>query len=107
MMDLKEFRANAHRLADWMADYLETLESRRVSPETKPGDVRRALPGTAPEGAEGFDQVMADFEKIVLPGMTHWDHPSFFAYFPGDHSPASILAEMLTAAMGPMPQTIA
>ena len=100
MMDLKEFRANAHRLADWMADYLETLESRRVSPETMPGDVRRALPGTAPEGAEGFDQVMADFEKIVLPGMTHWDHPSFFAYFPGDHSPASILAEMLTAAMG-------
>ncbi|HET7042036.1 MAG TPA: aminotransferase class V-fold PLP-dependent enzyme [Gemmatimonadales bacterium] len=100
MMDLKEFRANAHRLADWMADYLETLEGRRVSPEVQPGDVRRALPSTAPERAEGFDRVMADFERIVLPGMTHWDHPAFFAYFPGDHSPASILAEMLTAAMG-------
>ena len=99
-MDLKEFRTNAHRLADWMADYLETLETRRVSPETKPGDVRRALPSTPPEGAEPFDRVMADFERIVLPGMTHWDHPAFFAYFPGDHSPASILAEMLTAAMG-------
>jgi aromatic-L-amino-acid/L-tryptophan decarboxylase len=99
-MDLQEFRKNAHRLADWMADYLETLETRRVSPETKPGDVRRALPSTPPEGAEGFDRVMADFERIVLPGMTHWDHPAFFAYFPGDHSPASILAEMLTAAMG-------
>jgi len=100
MMDLKEFRANAHRLADWMADYLETLEQRRVSPETRPGDVRRALPPTPPAGAEGFDQVMADFERVVLPGMTHWDHPNFYAYFPGDHSPASILAEMLTAAMG-------
>lgn len=100
MMDLKQFRENAHRLADWMADYLETLEQRRVSPETKPGDVRRALPSTAPERAEPFDRVMADFERIVLPGMTHWDHPAFFAYFPGDHSPASILAEMLTAAMG-------
>lgn len=99
-MDLKEFRTNAHLLADWMADYLETLESRRVSPETRPGDVRRALPSAAPEGAEPFDRVMADFERIVLPGMTHWDHPAFFAYFPGDHSPASILAEMLTAAMG-------
>ena len=100
MMDLKEFRANAHRLADWMADYLETLESRRVSPESTPGEVRRALPGVPPAAAEPFDRVMADFEKIVLPGMTHWDHPAFFAYFPGDHSPASILAEMLTAAMG-------
>ena len=100
MMDLKEFRTNAHRLADWMADYLETLEQRRVSPETTPGDVKRILPPHPPESAVGFDQVMADFERIVLPGMTHWDHPAFFAYFPGDHSPASILAEMLTAAMG-------
>lgn len=99
-MDLKEFRTNAHRLADWMADYLETLETRRVAPETRPGDIKRALPGRPPESAAGFDQIMADFERIVLPGMTHWDHPNFYAYFPGDHSPASILAEMLTAAMG-------
>ena len=99
-MDLKEFRANAHRLADWMADYLETLEARRVSPDMRPGDVRRALPSTPPLAAEPFERVMADFERVVLPGMTHWDHPAFFAYFPGDHSPASILAEMLTAAMG-------
>ncbi|HWA41496.1 MAG TPA: pyridoxal-dependent decarboxylase, partial [Gemmatimonadales bacterium] len=100
MMDLKEFRANAHRLADWMADYLETLETRRVSPDLRPGDVKKLLPAHPPESAVGFAQVMADFEQIVLPGMTHWDHPNFFAYFPGDHSPASILAEMLTAAMG-------
>jgi aromatic-L-amino-acid decarboxylase len=99
-MDLKEFRANAHRLADWMADYLETLESRRVSPQTLPGDVKRALPEHPPESAVGFESVMADFERVVLPGMTHWDHPNFYAYFPGNHSPASILAEMLTAAMG-------
>ena len=100
MMDLKEFRANAHRLADWMADYLETLETRRVSPDLRPGDVKKLLPPHPPESAVGFAQVMADFESVVLPGMTHWDHPNFFAYFPGDHSPASILAEMLTAAMG-------
>ncbi len=100
MMDLKEFRANAHRLADWMADYLETLETRRVSPDLRPGDVKKLLPPHPPESAVGFAQVMADFEQIVLPGMTHWDHPNFFAYFPGDHSPASILAEMFTAAMG-------
>ena len=100
MMDLKEFRSNAHRLADWMADYLETLETRRVSPDLRPGDVKKLLPPHPPESAVGFAQVMADFEQVVLPGMTHWDHPNFFAYFPGDHSPASILAEMLTAAMG-------
>ena len=99
-MDLSEFRKNAHRLADWMADYLETLETRRVSPDLRPGDVKKLLPAHPPESAVGFEEVMADFERIVLPGMTHWDHPNFFAYFPGDHSPASILAEMLTAAMG-------
>jgi aromatic-L-amino-acid decarboxylase len=70
MMDLKEFRANAHRLADWTADYLETLESWRVSPETRPGDVRRALPGHPLESAVAFDLVMAHFQRMLLPEMT-------------------------------------
>ncbi|HEU4570871.1 MAG TPA: pyridoxal-dependent decarboxylase [Gemmatimonadales bacterium] len=99
-MPLTEFRARAHRLADWMADYLETLHARRVSPEVRPGEIRRQLPVAPPGEGEPFERSFADFERIVLPGMTHWDHPAFFAYFPGDHSPASILAEMATAALG-------
>ena len=99
-MDVEEFRAHAHRVADWMADYLRDVSARPVLPDVRPGALRAALPEAAPETGEPFDRIFADFERLVLPGMTHWNHPGFFAYFPGNNSPPSILAEMLTAAMG-------
>jgi aromatic-L-amino-acid decarboxylase len=99
-MDVDEFRAHAHRVADWMADYLRDVATLRVLPDTQPGALRAALPAAAPETGEPFEQIFADFERLVVPGMTHWNHPGFFAYFPANHSPPSILAEMLTAAMG-------
>ena len=99
-MEISAFRANAHRIADWMADYLESLAERPASPATAPGEVRRQFPIAPPAAGEPFDRVLADFERIVMPGMSHWQHPGWFGYFPADTSPASVLAEMLTAAMG-------
>jgi aromatic-L-amino-acid decarboxylase len=95
-----QFRSHGHQLVDWMADYLRDVGNRRVVPETTPGAVARALPERPPEEAEPFEQVVADFERLILPGMTHWNHPGWFAYFAANNSPPSILAEMLTATLG-------
>lgn len=93
------FRAHAHALADWMADYLDTIESRRPVPDVEPGQIRAALPAVPPEAPETMEAILADFERIIMPGMTHWQHPRWFAYFAANSSPASVLAEMLTAAL--------
>lgn len=99
-MDTGQFRYWAHALADWMADYFEQVENFPVKPAIMPGDIKKQLPLQAPEKGEAFDQQFEDFQKIILPGMTHWQHPGFFAYFPASRSAPSVLAEMLTAAMG-------
>ncbi len=99
-MDLEQFRLEAHRLADWMTDYLATVGDRRIVPLVEPGDVRQALPSAPPEAPEPFAQIREDVDRVVLPGMTHWGHPGFFGYFPSNHSPPSILAEMMMAAIG-------
>jgi aromatic-L-amino-acid decarboxylase len=99
-MDLVEFRAQAHRVADWMADYLETLGERAVVPAVTPGSVRGQFPAEAPATGRPFGETLAEFERVVMPGMAHWQHPGWFGYFPADTSPASVLAEMMTAAMG-------
>jgi aromatic-L-amino-acid/L-tryptophan decarboxylase len=83
-----------------MADYLRDVHTLPVLPDVRPGDLRRALPAAAPEQGEPFERIFADFERLIVPGMTHWGHPRFFAYFSANYSPPSILAEMLTAAMG-------
>jgi aromatic-L-amino-acid decarboxylase len=95
-----EFRANAHELVDWMADYLGNLDQYPVKPDVKPGDIKNLLPGSAPVLGENFQTIFSDFKNIILPGMTHWQHPGFFGYFPANNSEPSILAEMLTATMG-------
>ena len=95
-----EFRRAAHKAVDWMADYLETIESRPVRAQVAPGDVLAQLPDNPPETAEPLDDLFADLDRVIMPGMTHWQHPSFFAYFPANSSPPSVLAEMLTAALG-------
>lgn len=99
-MTPEQFRAYGHQLVDWMADYLRDVGRRRIVPQARPGDIRRALPGGPPERPEPFEAVVADFERLILPGMTHWNHPGWFAYFAANNSPPSILAEMLTATLG-------
>jgi aromatic-L-amino-acid/L-tryptophan decarboxylase len=99
-MDPDEFRRHAHELVDWMADYLGRVSDLPVTPGVAPGDIARRLPSLPPEQGERFEQLFADFQSLVLPGMTHWNHPGWFAYFPGNNSPPSILAEMLTATLG-------
>jgi aromatic-L-amino-acid decarboxylase len=95
-----EFRRHAHQLADWMADYFRDVGRLPVTPDVRPADIRRQLPASPPEQGESFQQLFDDFGRIIMPGMTHWNHPGWFAYFPGNNSPPSVLAEMLTATLG-------
>ncbi len=99
-MDTSEFRRRAHQLADWMADYLEGIREYPVKSQVEPGEIFGQLPPAPPIEPEPFDQVFADFQKIIMPGITHWQHPRFMAYFPANSSPASVLGEMLTATIG-------
>lgn len=99
-MTTDEFRAHAHELVDWMADYLEQVERYPVKSHAAPREVIHRLPSSPPSAGEPFDRIFADFKDILVPGMTHWQHPSFFAYFPANSSPPSVLAEMLTATLG-------
>jgi len=87
------------RAADWTRDYYATLRDRPVRARTSPGKTAAKLPAKAPDQPEPMDQIFADFEAIVPDAMTHWQHPRFFAYFPANAAPASILAEQLTAAL--------
>ena len=98
-MNWTDFAGWGRRVADWAADYHQTLRQRPVRAQVKPGDILNALPEAPPELAEEMEKIFADFEKIVLPGMTHWQHPRFFAYFPANASPPSMLAEYLVTAM--------
>ncbi len=95
-----EFRRNGYQMIDLIADYLETVGERRIVPDIEPGDVRAMLPEHPPTEPETWDAVMADVDRVVLPGITHWQHPSWFAYFPANTSYPSILGELLSAGLG-------
>lgn len=99
-MDIKAFREQAHALVEWVADYYENIEEYPVKSQLEPGQVLALLPRQAPEQAESFKAIMQDFNQIIMPGITHWQHPSFFAYFPANTSHASFFAEMLVSALG-------
>ena len=99
-MNHKEFRERAHELADWMADYLENIENYPVRSQVKPGEIFAKIPEHPPKEYESFDQIMNDVDKIIMPGITHWQSPHFHAYFPANSSFPSILAEMISAALG-------
>jgi aromatic-L-amino-acid decarboxylase len=99
-MDTDRFRKYGHEIVEWIARYYETIESYPVKSHLAPGDVRAALPALPPTGSESFDLFLKDFDEIIIPGITHWQSPNFFAYFPANSSPPSVLAEMLTAALG-------
>lgn len=99
-MNNQTFRQYAHEFADWIADYMEHVEQYPVKSKTGPGDIFRRIPEKAPNEGEQMSDIFHDFIGIILPGMTHWQSPNFFAYFPANSSYPSVLAEMLTAAMG-------
>ena len=99
-MTTEEFRRHAHALVDWMADYLAGVEGYPVRAQVKPGEVTARLAESPPEAGEPMEAIFRDFQAHVLPGVTHWQHPSFFAYFPANSSPPSVLAEMLTGSHG-------
>ena len=94
-----EFRKSGHALVEWIADYLEHSERYPVLAQVRPGDISRALPDHAPEDPEPFDAIMADFSRILLPGITHWNSPNFFAYFAITGSAPGVLADFLSAAL--------
>ncbi|WP_029040545.1 pyridoxal phosphate-dependent decarboxylase family protein [Cucumibacter marinus] len=98
-MDKDAFRHWSRRAADWGADYRETLRDKPVRAQTAPGAIAAKIPETPPEAAEPMEAIFADFERDIVPGMTHWQHPGFFAYFPANAAPASVVAEYLVSAM--------
>lgn len=98
--DTSDFRKEAHKMADRLADYYEQLEKLPIKSQVKPGEIINKLPLAPPDSSEDMDVIMKDFDEIIMPGLTHWQHPSFFAYFPANSSYPSVLAEMLTATLG-------
>jgi aromatic-L-amino-acid decarboxylase len=100
MINTQEFRKQAHLFVDWMADYLDDIEKYPVKSKVLPGDVFKQLPDLPPNESESIETIFSDFQRIILPGITHWQSPNFFAYFPANSSFPSLLAEMLTATLG-------
>jgi len=99
-MTSEEFRKQAHSMVDWMTDYLSNVEEYAVLSSVKPGDIKSQIPKTFPETPEEFSKIFKDFEDKIMPGITHWESPNFFAYFPASKSKASILGEMIMAVLG-------
>jgi aromatic-L-amino-acid decarboxylase len=100
MLEPKDFKKQAGPVVDWIDRYMNNIRSFPVKSRVSPGDIYKAIPAQAPLQSESMEQIMGDLEKIILPGMTHWQHPGFHAYFPANSSVESVLAESLTAAMG-------
>src|ERR1700741_3694486 len=98
-MPPEEFRRHAHALVDWMADYLAGVERYPVLSPVQPGEVSGGLAASAPAAGEEMERVIADFERVVVPGVTHWNHPGFMAYFAITGSAPGILGEMLAATL--------
>lgn len=98
-MHPEEFRAAAHQAVDWMADYLRDAGNYPVLPNVRPGDLIRQLPSSGPEQGEPIDRILHDFTNLIVPGLTHWNHPRFFGYFSNSASGPGVLGEMLAAAL--------
>ena len=95
----EEFRKQLHELTDWIADYREHIAERRIAPDDEPGAILAQLDRTAPETAASFDEIFADIERVIVPGVAHWAHPQFMSYFGCTTTSPGILAEMITGAL--------
>ena len=100
MMTPEEFRAAGHRIVDWIADYRSGVESRPVMARTKPGDVKKQLPALPPDHPESFDAIVRDLDQIIVPGLSHWQHPQFYGYFPCNGTLASVLGDYVSTGLG-------
>lgn len=98
-MNKEAFRKFGHELIDWISDYYENIEHYPVKSQVKPGEIKDQLPSQPPVESQDFEKIMTDFERILLPGITHWQSPNFFAYFPANSSMPSVLGELLTSAL--------
>jgi aromatic-L-amino-acid/L-tryptophan decarboxylase len=96
----EDFRRQGHRLIDWLADYHESLASRPVMAATRPGEIRDALPASPPNDPEDFAAVIGDLDAVVLPGLTLWQHPKFFGYFPSNALAAGVLGDLVSTGLG-------
>ncbi|HSW36297.1 MAG TPA: pyridoxal-dependent decarboxylase, partial [Candidatus Limnocylindrales bacterium] len=99
-MDGETFRRYGHEFIDWVADYFDHVADYPVRSAVQPGEIKAGLPQAPPMNGESMEKIFTDFKEIIMPGITHWQHPGWFAYFPANNSPASVLAELLTAALG-------
>ena len=99
-MTPEEFRAAGHALVDWIVDYRRDVEKYPVMARTAPGEIRDALPTAPPEHGESFDAILRDVDRVLVPGISHWQHPSFFGYFPSNGLPASVLGDFLSTGLG-------
>jgi aromatic-L-amino-acid/L-tryptophan decarboxylase len=99
-MTADEFRRNGHAVVDWIADYYSRIESYPVLSRARPGEIRHSLPATPPAKGESFATILGDVEKLILPGVTHWQSPNFFAFFPANASAPAILGDLLSSGLG-------
>ncbi|HUP99180.1 MAG TPA: pyridoxal-dependent decarboxylase, partial [Aeromicrobium sp.] len=99
-MTPEEFRRHGHAAVDWIADYYQRIEQFPVLAQVSPGDIRAGLPEHPPERGEPFEDVLRDIDDKLMPGITHWQHPSFFAYFPANTSGPAILGDLLSSGLG-------
>ncbi len=99
-MQPEEFRRLGHRVVDWIADYRTRVSSLPVQTRTAPGDLLAALPTSPPEEPEGFEAVLHDLDALLVPALSHWQHPRFFAYFPSNGDLASVLGDFLSTGLG-------
>uniref|UniRef100_A0A8C5DTS8 Aromatic-L-amino-acid decarboxylase n=1 Tax=Gouania willdenowi TaxID=441366 RepID=A0A8C5DTS8_GOUWI len=99
-MDAEEFRRRGKEMVDLVADYLENIEDRPVYPDVEPGYLRSLIPTEAPQDPENYEDIIKDVERVIMPGITHWHSPNFFAYFPTASSYPAMLADMLCGAIG-------
>ena len=99
-MTPEEFRQNGYAVIDWIAEYMENVEDYPVTSQVEPGEISASLPKAAPETSDGFASMLADLDEVVLPGMTHWQSPNWFAYFPANVSGPSILGDLAASGLG-------
>ena len=99
-MSPEEFRRQGHAVIDWIADYQSRVESLPVLSRVQPGEVRAQLPADPPQQGESFDRILGDIERVILPGITHWQSPNFYAYFPANSSGPGILGDLLSSGLG-------